>query len=131
VLHGADDWNPSDYAHHLTRRARGLAFWFSLITYGTDAYTSAIESSINLTHQVAREMKKNPNIELINEPQLSIILFKRKDWNETDYQKWAAELLQSQIAFVAPSAWNGEVVGRLVFLHPSTTLEMALAAVPK
>ena len=131
VLHGADDCNPSDYAHHLTRRARGLAFWFSLITYGTDAYTSAIESSIDLTHQVAREMKKNPNIELINEPQLSIILFKRKDWNETDYQKWAAELLQSQIAFVAPSAWNGEVVGRLVFLHPSTTLEMALAAVPK
>ena len=26
----ADEWNPSDYAYHLTRRARGLPFWFSL-----------------------------------------------------------------------------------------------------
>jgi hypothetical protein len=25
-----DEWNPSDYAIHLTRRARGLPFWFSL-----------------------------------------------------------------------------------------------------
>ena len=41
VLHGADDqrtheWNPADYAHHLSRRARGLPFWFSLATHGTD-----------------------------------------------------------------------------------------------
>src|SRR5690606_14392383 len=31
----AGDWNPSDFAHHLTRRARGLPFWFSLATHGT------------------------------------------------------------------------------------------------
>ena len=32
VLHteAPDEWNPSDYAFHLTRRARGLALWFSL-----------------------------------------------------------------------------------------------------
>ena len=29
------DWNPSDYAYHLSRRARGLPFWFSLATHGT------------------------------------------------------------------------------------------------
>ena len=33
-----DDWNPSDYAFHLTRRARGLPFWFSLAVHGTEAY---------------------------------------------------------------------------------------------
>ena len=32
------EWNPSDYAYHLTRRARGLPFWFSLATHGTRAY---------------------------------------------------------------------------------------------
>ena len=31
------EWNPSDFAHHLTRRPRGLPFWFGLVTYGTDA----------------------------------------------------------------------------------------------
>ena len=34
-----EPWNASDYAHHLSRRARGLPFWFSLATHGTDAYT--------------------------------------------------------------------------------------------
>jgi hypothetical protein len=29
------DWNPSDYAYHLSRRARGLPLWFGLATYGT------------------------------------------------------------------------------------------------
>ena len=33
----ADQWNPSDYAVHLTRRARGVPFWFSLAAHGTDA----------------------------------------------------------------------------------------------
>ena len=44
---GTDDeyeWNASDYAHHLTRRARGLPLWFSLATHGTQAYTDAIET---------------------------------------------------------------------------------------
>jgi glutamate/tyrosine decarboxylase-like PLP-dependent enzyme len=39
-----DEWNPSDYAIHLSRRARGLPFWFSLAAYGTAAYAAAIES---------------------------------------------------------------------------------------
>ena len=37
------EWNPADYAYHLSRRARGLPLWFSLATYGTDAYRDAIE----------------------------------------------------------------------------------------
>ena len=45
------DWNPSDYAIHLTRRARGLPFWFSLATHGTRAYTDAVEGTL----RVARE----------------------------------------------------------------------------
>ena len=63
VLHATDghdeDWNPSDYAHHLSRRARGLPFWFSLATYGTDAYTAAVETSLTVTRQAA-EMVRGP-----------------------------------------------------------------------
>ena len=32
------DWNPSDLAIQLTRRARGLPLWFSLATHGTEHY---------------------------------------------------------------------------------------------
>ena len=44
VVTDRPDWNPSDYAYHLSRRARGLPFWFSLATHGTAAYAEAIEA---------------------------------------------------------------------------------------
>ena len=44
VIHASDgEWNPTDYAYHLTRRARGLPLWFSLAVNGVDAYREAIE----------------------------------------------------------------------------------------
>ena len=49
VIHDTPgEWNPTDYAYHLTRRARGLPLWFSLAVYGVDAYTEAIEAAIAL-----------------------------------------------------------------------------------
>ena len=42
----APEWNPSDYAIHLTRRARGLPFWFSLAAHGTEAYPDAVEDAV-------------------------------------------------------------------------------------
>jgi hypothetical protein len=41
-----------------------------------------------------------------------------------DYESWGHRLLRDQTAFVTHSAWRGETVGRLVFLHPGTTTEM-------
>jgi glutamate/tyrosine decarboxylase-like PLP-dependent enzyme len=32
------EWNPSDFSVQLTRRARGLPFWFSLAVHGTAGY---------------------------------------------------------------------------------------------
>ena len=43
----AEEWNPSDYAVHLTRRARGVPLWFSLATHGTDAYRTAVDTCLN------------------------------------------------------------------------------------
>jgi len=54
VIHSeVSEWNPSDYAYHLTRRARGLALWFSLAVNGTDAYAAAVEASLDLARRVA------------------------------------------------------------------------------
>ena len=37
---------------------------------------------------------------------------------------WAARLLEAGVAFVAPTTWRGEAVGRLVFMHPLTPLSL-------
>jgi aromatic-L-amino-acid decarboxylase len=65
VIHDAPaEWNPTDYAYHLTRRARGLPLWFSLSVYGVDAYTEAIEQAIELAGQTAAEIRGRDNLEL-------------------------------------------------------------------
>jgi aromatic-L-amino-acid/L-tryptophan decarboxylase len=118
------EWNPSDYAYHLTRRARGLPLWFSLAVNGTDAYRDAIEAGLSLTREAAELIRSAPQLELVREPELAVLLFRRQGWTAEDYYTWSDRLLAEQLAFVAPSAWHGETVGRLVFMHPATTIEM-------
>jgi L-2,4-diaminobutyrate decarboxylase len=122
-LNVGGEWNASDYAHHLTRRARGLPLWFSLATYGTDAYRDAVEQVLTVTKEAAAEISRRPELELVMEPELSVILFRRLGWEPGDYEAWWRDLLDAQIGFVQPSSWNGEKVARLCFVNPLTTVE--------
>lgn len=125
VLHTEEEvWNPTDYAYHLTRRARGLPLWFSVVVNGTDAYRDAVEASMTLTRQVTDLIKANPNLELVIEPTLSVILWRRKGWKAEDYAKLQDQLLANQTAFVTPTTWKGETVGRFAFVNPNSTLQM-------
>jgi glutamate/tyrosine decarboxylase-like PLP-dependent enzyme len=124
LLHTDGGWNPSDYAFHLTRRARGLPLWFSMVVHGLDAYADAIERVLQLTREAADLIRATPNVRLLNDPELSVLLFARDGWAESDYLGWARRLLDDGIAFVVPSRWRGEVVGRAVFLHPDTPLDL-------
>ncbi len=118
------EWNPADYAYHLTRRARGLPLWFSLSVHGIDAYTGAIEAAIGLAIQTAAEIRRRDYLELIREPDLSVVLFRRRGWSGEAYTRWADQLLSDQVAFIPPSAWEGETVARFAFLHPHTPMDL-------
>jgi aromatic-L-amino-acid decarboxylase len=117
-----EEWNPTDYAYHLTRRARGLPLWFSLAVHGTDAYRDAVEAALTLARQAADLIRRHPQLELVREPELSSVLFRRRGWGPQEYQAWSDRLLAGQIAFVTPTGWEGETVARFAFLHPHTTL---------
>ncbi|HUA43130.1 MAG TPA: pyridoxal-dependent decarboxylase [Streptosporangiaceae bacterium] len=118
------EWNPTDYAYHLTRRARGLPLWFSLCVHGTRAYSAAIEAAIVLAKEAAAEISSRGYLELIREPQLSVVLFRRTGWQREDYMAWADKLLDDQVAFLPPTSWEGETVARFAFLHPHTPIEL-------
>lgn len=128
VLHDTEDeyyeWNPSDFAIHLSRRARGLAFWFSLVTNGVRAYEEAVEASIAIAATAARLIEEMDHVELVRPASLSIVLFRRHGWDAERYKQWSHKLLRDQIAFVTPSKWEGETVARLAFLHPDTSEEL-------
>ena len=118
-----DSWSPSDYAIHLTRRVRGLPFWFSLAAHGTDAYSKAVEEGIRLAKESAKRIAAHPNLELVREPELSIVAFTRKGWTPAQYQQWSDALLEKQIGFIPPSKHAGESILRFAFVNPWTSMD--------
>jgi len=115
-------WNPSDYAIHLTRRVRGLPFWFSLATHGTDKYAESMDKTMDLARVSAQLIKEHPNLELLMEPELSIVAFTRKGWQISDYQRWSDKLLVDQIGFVTPSSHQGAPILRFAIVNPWTSI---------
>ena len=123
VLHDDEEWNPSDFAHHLSRRARGLPFWFSLAAHGTAAYREAVETTIALATGAARAIDDAAHVELLLEPELSIVLFRRVGWTKPDYERWSERALADGLAFVVPTTWIGETVLRFCFVNPLTSID--------
>lgn len=123
TLHEDDEWNPSDYAIHLTRRTRGLPFWFSLAANGTDAYKDAVEYTMMIAKKAVELIKAHPNLDLLVEPELSIVAFTRKGWAKDDYQRWSDKLLEDQIGFVTPSSHEGQPILRFAIVNPWTNVD--------
>ena len=117
---GDDAYNPCDLGYQLTRRASGLPIWFALALHGIDAHRAAIRHGIDLAVSMADALGAEPLTELIMRPELGVVLFRRSDWGATEWKAWATDLLRTGTAFVAPSTYKGEPVGRLVFMHPRT-----------
>ena len=116
VLYGAE-WNPSDYAVHLSRRARGLPLWFSLAAYGAGAYADAVETCLRTAREAAELVREAPHVELVLEPELSVVVLRRPGWTAEDYRTWSLDLLARGEGFVVPSAHRGEPVLRLCIVN--------------
>lgn len=114
------EWNPADYAVHLTRRARGLPFWFSLATYGTERYREAVETVLATARTVAEEIEARPSLDLVMRPDLSIVLLERSGWEMVDYERWSAQTAEAGTLACAPTWWQGRPVLRFCFVNPAT-----------
>ena len=118
-------FNPSDYQIQLTRRVRGLPLWFSLAMHGTDRYTKAIERGIELAQIAGKLIRSTGYTELVREPSLSCVLFRRLGWSPEDYRAWTYRNHRSGFALVAPTkrrhSHGSETVSRFCFINPDTT----------
>ena len=119
-------WNPADLAIHLSRRTRGLPFWFSLATHGTNRYTAAVEQTLDTSRTVAGAIRSSPYLNLVCEPQLSVLLFQRTGWNTADYRQWSHRASHEGVILCLPSTWRGDPVLRLAFVNPATNAERVI-----
>ena len=115
-------WNSSDYAHHLSRRARGLPLWFSLATHGTQAYEEAVEQTLMVAREAATRIQNHPDLELVTDQSLSICVFRRIGWDADDYKQWSDQQLEQGDSFVTPTKYKDETVLRFCIVNPRTTV---------
>ena len=121
VLTDAPDWNPTDYSVGLTRRARGLPFWFSLVVNGSDAYEAAIEHTLDVARFAEAEVLRRPDLELVRKRDLSVVVFRRLGWEPADYAAWSDRMLAEEFAFVVPTSHDGETLARFAIVNPETS----------
>ena len=115
-----DGDNPSDLAIGLSRRARGIPLWLSLLANGTDAYRAAVETCLDLADRAADAVQAAPHLELVGRG-LSIIVFTRVGWSAADYDAWSAAAVADGTGLVTPTRLHGEPALRLCFVNPLTT----------
>jgi len=125
---GADGFNPSDYQIQLTRRLRGLPLWFSLAMHGTEMYEKAINRGLELAEIAGRKIEEHPDMELVREPSLSCVLFRKKGWKPDDYRNWTYNNHKKGYALVTPTKWKKkdktyETCARFCFINPDTSIE--------
>lgn len=118
------DFNPSDYAYNLTRRARGLPLWFSIATYGVGAYRKAVADNIAVAHKIAEVVRKRGDLSLVREPELSIVVFEKKGWELADYEAWSDRILRAGLGFVTPSSHQGKPNARFAIVNPRTDVKL-------
>jgi glutamate/tyrosine decarboxylase-like PLP-dependent enzyme len=117
------EWNPSDFSIQLTRRARGLPFWFSLAVHGTAAYTAALEQTLSVARAGRALIEQADHLRLLVVPDLSVLIFERIGWSEAEYTAWTAELLTEGFAFVTPTKHAGKVCTRFAIVNPKTSVD--------
>ncbi|MDQ8046132.1 MAG: aminotransferase class V-fold PLP-dependent enzyme, partial [Patulibacter sp.] len=120
-------WNPTDLAVHLSRRARGLPFWYSLAVHGTDRYAAAVERTIATARRVAEAIDAAEHLELLAEPELSIVLFRRPGWTDERYAAWSSAASKDGVLLCVPTKYHGDTVLRLAFINPETRADLVIA----
>src|SRR5690606_40382318 len=99
----------------------------SLAMHGTDRYVQAIERGLELAQIAAEKIRKLPFVELVREPGLSCVLFRRIGWQPEDYREWTYTNQKKGLALVTPTKWikkeNIETVARFCFINPDTSEE--------
>ena len=108
VLTDAPDWNPTDYSVGLTRRARGLPFWFSLAVHGTDAYTRGGRAHAGGGPvRGGRDRAGASGWSCCASRDLSVIVFRRIGWAPEDYQAWSRPAAGRRVRLRRPDDARG------------------------
>jgi len=118
-----DNWNPTDYAMHLSRRTRGLPLWFSLATYGCDAYGDAIARCVDTAHKISEWLDAQDYVDVSVCSKLSVVLFRPNRMSDTEIDDWANTHRDDGTILCMPTTWQGKKHLRICVVNPMTDVD--------
>ncbi len=132
-----DDPNHVDfclYSPELSRDFRGLRVWLPFKMHGAGAFRSNLEEKLDLASWAADELRKIPGVEIVAEPQLSLVAFRlvRDGLNLEELNALNRRLLTTvnarQHVFLTATSLDGKFVLRICVLSFRTHLDRMQAA---
>lgn len=104
----------ADISPELSRDFRGLRFWLPIKALGIGPFQVNLDEKLELAKYVAQKLRQIPALEVIAEPQLSIVNFKMKDVDRT--RDLLTLINRSQKIFLSGCTVNSEFVIRICLL---------------
>jgi len=104
----------------LTRPFRGLLVWLPLHLHGVASFRQLLDRSLDLAQQAAARLRAIPGIDVLQEPELSIVAFSAAAGDQAT-QRILAAINESGELRVSSTTLHGRIAIRLAFLHPRTS----------
>jgi aromatic-L-amino-acid decarboxylase len=125
--------NFTDLSPELSRDFRGLRLWLPLLLHGVAAFRAELEEKLALTRWAYQRLRDAPELELLDEPQLTVIAFTLRAPPGKDRNALGAELLRRVNArrrvFLSSTVIDGAYVLRICILSFRTHEERVRDAV--
>jgi aromatic-L-amino-acid decarboxylase len=103
----------------LTRPFRGLLVWLPLHLHGVAGFRQILDQSLDLAQQAAGRLRAIPGIDVLHEPELSVVAFNAAA-GDAATQRILAAINESGQLRVSSTTLHGRTAIRLAFLHPRT-----------
>jgi aromatic-L-amino-acid decarboxylase len=109
------DAEPSftDLSFEMSRDFRGLRVWLPLRLHGVSAFQKALDEKLDLAAHAYRELSRDERLEILDEPQLSTLVFRPK---QGDGAALLDAVNSSGRAFLSSTLIEGSVAVRMCIL---------------
>ncbi len=112
-LHRSGGASPADFGPELSRPFRGLRLWLPLMLHGARPFREALSEKLALARTLHAELAAMPEVDVLDEPQLSIVAFRARRQPGEAFAAWDAR----------NEAWMDAINARGRVILSSTRLE--------
>lgn len=120
-LFNAGSDNLGEMTIQCSKRADAIKLWLLLRSRGAGLIVEALERVTALTRYLYERLVASDDFEPVHEPDLNILCFRRKGFNDEQTADLRERLIRSGKAWITTTVLRGERVLRVTMMNPRTT----------